>query len=163
MKTVFKRGLTVLCLASLTAAEVAMAGKDLILKVDGKIDPAPEVKWTDENGNEISEASFTFDGVAGAAERDLDSKSVKVKLANAPSEGALIELTRPSSCLIGGREIDNSHVQMLQGGQVILGDTFTIPNSATQTFNLRFSKDGRYGDQAGDVTCADGVMTYSAT
>lgn len=163
MKTVFKRGLTALCLASLAAAEVAMAGKDLILKVDGKIDPAPEVKWTDENGNEISGASFTFDGVAGAADRDLDSKSVKVKLANAPSEGALIELTRPSSCAIGGSEIDNSHIQMLQGGQVISGDTFTIPNSAVQTFNLRFSKAGSYGAKAGDVTCTDGVMTYSAT
>ncbi len=161
MKTVSKRVLTVLCLASLAVAEVAMAGKDLILKVNGKITAGQ--KWTDENGNPMPEAWFTFEDVAGAAERNLDSKPVKAKLANAPSEGALIDLTRPSSCAIGGSEIDDSHVQVLQGGEVIPGDTFTIPNSEIQTFNLRFSKDGRYGAKEGDVTCTDGVMTFSAT
>lgn len=165
MKAFSKRILTVICLATLTATEAAMAESSaaLILKVGGSISPGPA--WENELGQKITEAWFNFQRASSTPDQDVDSGAVKVKLVNAVGGNypATIALTRPSECKIGSNDVSNSHVQLLQGDEVIAGDSFTIPSSDIQTFKLRFSKDGLYGDKEGNVNCADGVMTYSAT
>jgi hypothetical protein len=164
MRTIYKKILTATTLAMLGTSQALTAATPppviLALKIGGEVKRSAE--WQNELGQNINEAWFNFDTYTGPAARDIDSSIAQIGLANpvAGSFPVTIGLIKPLSCTIGGSAIDDTHVQFLQDGEVISGSDFSL-QSGTHSFMLRFSADGNYGENSGNVRCSDGTMTYN--
>jgi hypothetical protein len=144
------------------SANVFGASEILTLSTTGAISAAPE--WQDGDSVPISAVSFDFGGlVAGPAGADVDSANQVVKLVNATAYPATVALVRPSSCSIGATLVTNSHVHFMGNGSAVTSDSsVSIASNATQTYGLRFSSAGSYGDKSGSVSCVNpGSLTYT--
>ena len=135
----------------------------LTLKVGGSISPSPG--WQDEGGSAINGIAFNFAGkVAGSkANVNIDSSPQKVRLLNAPTYPASVALIRPYGCSIGPVAIEDKYVHFLDNGNAVASNSnISVPNSTLQSYGIRFSAAGHYGNKIGDVSCArSGSLTYT--
>ena len=141
----------------------AQSSAKLALKVSGTITASPV--WQNAGGAAITHVLFSFAGkVAGTKPNvDVDSSPQTVRLVNVNAYPANVTLLRPGNCTIGAIAVDDKHVLFLNNGKAISNNSnMAIPNSSLQSYAIRFSAAGHYGDKSGTVECAkSGALTYT--
>ena len=152
--------LSTLCLSfPLPAANTSAR---LTLAVGGTITTSPV--WQDASGSVITTVHFNFTGkVTGKKSANIDSALTTIKLVHVTAYPANVALVRPAGCTIGSSTVDDKHVHFLNNDATVTRDSnISIPNRSLQSYGLRFSAAGHYGDLPGEVACSrSGSLTYT--
>lgn len=153
---------TIVFISLLTGSTAGAEPSALQLKVTGEVKPIPG--WQDENSTPLESVSFSFSNITASTESniDIDSQSIGVKLVNALSYPAEVQILRPQSCAIGPTSVSNEHVAFLSNGAPLFAENkFSIANADPVSIALRFSSAGGYGTASGAVSCtSEGALTY---
>ena len=135
----------------------------LFVSMSGVVSQAP--KWTNKEGAPITHLVFNFDGKVAAEKKNMqiDSSSSQAKLLAAPGYPATIAVMRPAGCKIGNVPIRDADVSFLHNGaEISTNRNISITSHDLQTYAIRFTAGGGYGNASGAVICSnDGSLTYT--